>query len=584
MKNRIFLLFLVISTSFAGCSGIRKTADRVPVSGPREVSQVEQLESTVLLIDATKQRILGNWANAVVLYAEAVKRDPSNSAAFFELAKIHAQQGHLSDAEKFALQATHLEPNNIYYNLALADIYFLQEKNIAGLEVQRNMARRNPNNLNLQISLLSSVIYLERYEEALGVLDHIELISGFNDELSIQRQKMLLLLGRVDEAIVEARRLISYFPEEMDYLELLAELYTETGQPEKAYEIYRQMLDVNPENPMARLLLADHYTTAGEKDKAFDELTIAFRSTKLDVQSKARIMYTFYQLSEDDEEYLQQAYELCDILIEMHPLDAQINALYGDFLYRDEKLDQAREKYRMAAEIEPSEVAFWQQILIIDSRQGDYTEMLEISEKALEYFFEYAVIYFFHGVANLYLKNYDEAIASFNYGRTLSANDKELNGQFLTLLADTYYKTGDHESAFQYYEEALTLNPQNTLALNNYSYYLSLRNENLDKALAMSGKANSLEENNASYQDTYGWIKYKMGDYTEARKWIEKALENKEKPNATVLEHYGDVLYKLGETDKAVYYWEKALGTERDEIDEVSEFLEKKVRDRKLYE
>jgi tetratricopeptide (TPR) repeat protein len=100
----------------------------------------------------------------------------------------------------------------------------------------------------------------------------------------------------------------------------------------------------------------------------------------------------------------------------------------------------------------------------------------------------------------------------------------------------------------------------------------------------MSEKANRLEENNASYQDTYGWIKYKMGDYTEARKWIEKALENKEKPNATVLEHYGDVLYKLGETDKAVYYWEKALGTERDELDEVSEFLEKKVRDRKLYE
>jgi tetratricopeptide (TPR) repeat protein len=579
------LFFILLGTIVAaGCKSSRQIAERKPSQEPVEVTQTEQLESTVLLIDATKQRILGNWANAVLLYAEAVKRDPSNSAAFFELAKIHAQQGHLKDAEMFALQATRLDPGNIYYNLALADIYFLQEKNQAGLDVQRRLAQLYPNNLNLQISLLSSSIYTEEYQEALTVIDHIEMISGFNDELSIQKQKILILLGRVDEAIEEVTRLISYFPEENDYLELMAELYSETGQKEKAYEIYRQMLETTPENPMARLLLADYYTTEGEIEKAFDELIHAFRSTRLDVQSKARIMYTFYQLSEDDDQYLDQAYKLCDILIEVHPDDAQINALYGDFLFRDERYDEAREKFMRASEIEPSEIAFWQQILFIDSREGNYEQLLEVSDKALEYFFEHAIIYLFNGIAHLYLNNYDEAIASFNYGRVLAVNNQDLKEQFLTLLADTYYKNDDPESAFQHYEEALALNPENALALNNYSYYLSLRNENLEKALNMSAKANKLEENNAAYQDTYGWINYKLGDYPEAKIWIEKAIENKEKPSATVLEHYGDVLYKLGEKEKAVYYWEKALGTEKDEFDEVSEFLEKKIRDKTLYE
>jgi tetratricopeptide (TPR) repeat protein len=75
-----------------------------------------------------------------------------------------------------------------------------------------------------------------------------------------------------------------------------------------------------------------------------------------------------------------------------------------------------------------------------------------------------------------------------------------------------------------------------------------------------------------------------MGDYEEARKWIEKAMNSSDNPGPTVIEHYGDVLYKLGQKEQALYYWEKALAADGDEIDEVSEFLERKVKDKTLYE
>lgn len=46
-----------------------------------------------------------------------------------------------------------------------------------------------------------------------------------------------------------------------------------------------------------------------------------------------------------------------------------------------------------------------------------------------------------------------------------------------------------------------------------------------------------------------------------------------------VLEHYGDVLFQMGDAQGALQYWTKAQ-----EKGGTSEFLEKKIADRKLYE
>ncbi len=94
----------------------------------------------------------------------------------------------------------------------------------------------------------------------------------------------------------------------------------------------------------------------------------------------------------------------------------------------------------------------------------------------------------------------------------------------------------------------------------------------------MARRAVDLDPENGANQDTYGWVLYMQGKYKEAEKWIGKAIRNREE-SAVVLEHYGDVLYKLGNKKGAVKYWEKAL-----KKGQGSEFLEKKVKDKILYE
>jgi tetratricopeptide (TPR) repeat protein len=115
--------------------------------------------------------------------------------------------------------------------------------------------------------------------------------------------------------------------------------------------------------------------------------------------------------------------------------------------------------------------------------------------------------------------------------------------------------------------------------LNNYAYYLALRGEKLDEALKMSEKSNVLSPNNAAYEDTYGWVLYKLGRYADAKEWVGKALQHGGNADGTVLEHYGDILFQFGDVNGAVEAWTKAKALNVD-----SETIEKKIADRRLYE
>ena len=158
-------------------------------------------------------------------------------------------------------------------------------------------------------------------------------------------------------------------------------------------------------------------------------------------------------------------------------------------------------------------------------------------------------------------------------------DNKPLLGQFWANIGDAYYRTKQMNLSDEAYEEALKINPNDTYVLNNYAYYLSLRNEKLDKAEEMSKKSNEIDRDNASYNDTYGWILYALGKYEDAKLWLEKAIANGASENAVILEHLGDVQYKLKNTDIAMDYWIKAkkAGTGSDNLD-------RKINEKKLIE
>ena len=127
-----------------------------------------------------------------------------------------------------------------------------------------------------------------------------------------------------------------------------------------------------------------------------------------------------------------------------------------------------------------------------------------------------------------------------------------MKSDFYAQIADIYFKTEKKDSAFANYENSLAANPKNIMVMNNYAYYLSLEKAELKKAERMSAKTVELEPKNSTYLDTYAWILYQEGNYSLAKFYIERAIDNltKDVDPGVVLEHYGDILWMSGRDDK----------------------------------
>ena len=94
----------------------------------------------------------------------------------------------------------------------------------------------------------------------------------------------------------------------------------------------------------------------------------------------------------------------------------------------------------------------------------------------------------------------------------------------------------------------------------------------------MSRKCIELDPDQATYQDTYGWVLYKLKRYKDAEKWLKKAVDG-EGESAVILEHYGDVLFKVNRKAEAIKYWNRSKN-----LNGGSELLNKKIREGVLYE
>ena len=161
------------------------------------------------------------------------------------------------------------------------------------------------------------------------------------------------------------------------------------------------------------------------------------------------------------------------------------------------------------------------------------------------------------GVALVQLKQYDKAVKVFMKAEKMSSDAPQLKAQIYSNLGDAYHSLNKDAESDSSYEKSLKLDPESAYVLNNYSYYLSVRKANLQRAKQMSAYANKLDPDNDSFMDTYAWILFQLGEFKEARTFQDRAVL-KNPRNPTLLEHYGDILIQLGDKDKAVEFWRKA--------------------------
>lgn len=531
------------------------------------------------LFNGFKSKALEDYESALKHFFKAIKINNLSPVPHYEIALIYNSNENFLLAIEQIEKAIKLDKNNIWYLKLYAQILFnISDFNKAAIEY-RKLIIKQPTNDEFYFKLADLYIYSNDFKKAIKVYNELEDVIGISKMLSMQKHKLYREINDLKGAIFELQNLLSLFPDDIEVMEILSELYLLNDEKDKAFKLFQLLSKISPNNGRIHLTLADYYRENGNNKKSYDELKLAFKSPNLSIDTKVSILISYYQLLAINDEINNQAYELADILIKYHPDDLKARAVFADILYTDNNYEKAKEQYLLILETEKSKSQLWGQVLFIQAELSDFEGMLITSSEALEYFPMDPLFYYFNGLSNKWFKNYNESIESFNVGLQFIIDNEDLLVEFYSSLADIYHTLKEHNLSDTFYEKALSIKPNNAIVLNNYAYYLSLRKVNLEKAKEMSLLSNNIDSTNSTYQDTYAWVLYSLNDFEGALKWILKSLKNGSESSAVVVEHYGDILFKIGKINEAYEQWVKAS-----QIGEGSILLRKKIENKKLYE
>ena len=565
LRGVLSFIFLVFLVSCASKKDISTTQNEVP----REVQ--------ALFLDASKEKLNGNYDKAIDFLKEAEKRVPKNAAIAYELSQIYTYKGSFTSALNYAEKAVDLDGQNEWYLLQLAYLYRSNSLHKEALEAYEKLHALEPKNLIFAFSLAEAYLYVGKSKEAIKVLDDIEAQMGVSEEISYQKRDLYLKMGDKKSAIKTMESLVEAYPDNPMFVGGLAETHQSVGNLDEAKKLFKKVLAMDPDNGVAHFSLFQLYANQNDEEAAISSLKQAFLSDMLTIDLKIDVLLKMYEMNVS--EYNKASYDLLDILVQIHPEDAKTFSIYGDFLNRDNRIKEAVEKYKQAVKLDPSKFTIWNEILLLQAQTNQIDSLEKSSAKAIELFPTQPSVFLFNGLANLQLKNYEKAIESLNAGKALVLDDKLVMSQFYQYLAEAYHHEKEHKKSDENFDNYLKIDPNNASVLNNYSYYLSLRKEKLNKAEEMMQKVMKMHPNNATFLDTYGWVLYQKGDYAKAKETLKKALNNGGSSSGEVLEHYGDALFQLGEKEEALNYWKKAL-----EKGDHSDKLQQKIEEKRIIE
>jgi tetratricopeptide (TPR) repeat protein len=530
--------------------------------------------------EAVNAKTLGKYAESFDLLQHCYSMDSTNASVLIELGAYYSSLEEKNKALDFFRRAVKQDPANYYYNMILAGLSKELDLKKEVIEIYNYLLKTYPEKVELYFELANVYGDNGELDKAIQSLDSLQKYTGVSDAITLNKFRLYNMMDKKGRAFEEIQSVIDKNPDNIRYKLLMGDLYLQDNQADKALDYYQQAKQIDPDEPSLILSMVNYYEKTNNKPAAVEELQKAITSSKMEVETKLQLLARYITLLRQSQQDIKTANPLFQSMFEQHPNNTRINMMYGDVLLLQEDKKGAMEQFEIYTKDNPADPAGYEQMLRIVLPDTQALEkVVEITLTGIEHIPTAPQFYFYLGLAKFQQKKYGEALSIYEQGlANAEFQSPVIESDFYGQIGDIHHFLKNNDTAFENYEKALKLNPQNLPVLNNYSYYLSLERKSLDKAEQMSGITIKAEPTNPTYLDTYGWILFEQGAYTMAKIYIEKAIEyGKEDLTAEVLEHYGDVLAVTGEKEKAVEQWKKAK-----ELGSGSKTLNKKIK-RKEY-
>ncbi len=507
--------------------------------------------------EGLKQYYGGATGNAVVLFTKSISLNKENDAAYYMLSQVYAAQNKRDLALKNAELAFKHDSTNKYYGLNYAQILQRSNKLDSALAIYSKLVELDSTDTDLLLNMSLIYGYKGNLKKSIQLFDEFSAKFGNSELILANKQKLYLQLNQVDSALSIGQRLVELYPDDPRHFTILGEIYGSMGNDSLAILYNKKALELVPNFPLAQIGLSDAYRREAKYPDYFRVLNAIFRND--DVLNKDKVNY-FNQFLENKQFY-QVFYPNIDTLINnfisTYPKDTSIYPIYAEHLTKMGKLNELNNFLHVKIDSGSKDTTLYYRFIELNFYFKRFDTTKVYSKRAIAIYPNLVKMYLYNSYSHFQLKEYDSTIAVLKTALPYAKTDS-MKVDMLSMIGDSYHSMGKLETAFEYYDQALKINPKNIQVLNNYSYYLSLTDKNLSKALKMINVVLEKDPNNGTYLDTKAWILYKQEKYEEAKEVMRKALIYGGNDSSTILEHYGDILDKLNDKDSASMYWRMA--------------------------
>jgi tetratricopeptide (TPR) repeat protein len=567
LSFRCALLLALPVVAFVGCRSSEPIATAPAPALRAEVSALVKQRALNLLVSGELFAAKEQHAQAILEFQDALKLMPNEAAIHFAIAKSYRALRKSESALSYAKKAVELDSTNKWYNELLGNLYFDLQNYSAAAEQFELFSLKDPQSSAALYQLAAAQVAGGQLQEALNTYTRLLGLVGLDLDVLYKKLLLQIQLKMDNDAVLTLIEMIVSDPENLDLYQMLGELYIKLGRYDDALRAYQDLLDRNPNDLRALVAFCEIYTK--QKDWKGFETTVndLFNNPNFTKEDKLNIGYLYIERAEKDTAMLKPTEIVMLRLQKAYPNEWQPYWFLSIIYLRARNYTSAIPQLQRLTAMKPDFAPAWENLgiayLSIDENNSAINTFKLALEKASQPSFRMKVLL---GTSLNQAYRDEESVRVLTEALSqMETEDTSMIVQAYSALALSYERLKRYDESEQSYETALLYEPDNALVLNNLAYSYSERDKELPRALNMAKVAVAKEPNNGAYLDTMGWIYFKMGNYEEAKSWIEKAVQSgRESP--AVLEHLGDVYSKLGDREKALHYYEKALRINRTSV------------------
>lgn len=457
---------------------------------------------------------------ARAVYEDVIKTSKSKdfvSLARVNLARINLAQRKVAEAQKLVDAALKDTPNHEEANLLQAQLEFRAKKYEKVIDRLRSLLRTKPKSFRAKQLLTEAFVASRQLDLAVNTVK--SMLSQRQDyaPAQVRLAQIYLLQKRYDTALSEIEKVLEKRPDHQLAVAVKAEILSHKRNFSEATETLKKLLAATTNKPFVYRLLGETYLREGRAGAAIEAFNKAIDLGKRIDARTASQLTAAYVIAKD----LTGAENRLLSLQAKFPNRFYLSNLLGEVLARQDKPAAAATAFRKSIALNPKGIAA-------------YLNLARLERAA---------------------KNYDKAIATLKTG--MAKVEKPLILQMV--LAETYGQAAKVSLAIAEYEAILEQQPRLVFALNNHSALIAdHRSEDrpaLEKALARMKPLERLQT--SPVLDTIGWLHYRLGDFSQAVKYLRLAATKAPKV-AQIRYHLGMAYYRSGQIGAAEQELERA--------------------------